>query len=730
MLRAFTQLRTTDQWLRCDHVSTTVDEDGVVTLAWTPEPVADGDRSSPPWGAGLAVDSACRIYHSLPNDGRILVYRGVLDGDPQPPTDLLEPLATLDHGDFAPHGGGAPRFIPRAMVVDHDDHLFVVDAASATVAIIDIFARSIVRRVQFEGGAIPRDVALDGDRVLVLTDGAIPLWILDGSRPPRPLLDALDEPFTRPAAWVRPSRLAVRDSDAIFVLDEAGAAGATVYEVRTGASQAEPYATDVAIREGDQLVVARGPGEDFVVRTADERLRLVAAPLRARAYDGLGIIVIDDVVYFFSDKGIRRAINAPVRYDRRGRLTSFLLDAKAHQTQWGRLFIDACVPPGTTLSVACITLDELPDTGPFAPRRAPPGLAADVAALRAPELSPPMPLAELVPPDHEALPQRLHRRAVGAEQPWATTPEGYETYEAPIDAPPGRYLWLVIELTGNGRRSPQVRHVRAEHPSHDLLKRLPKVFSRDAMSRDFLRRYLAMFEGHLYELQMRAAFREVLLDPSATPKEALAWLAGFVGLMLDDRLDTEAKRVLVEEATRLFRFRGTPAMLQRLLEIAIGVEPRIIERYRLRGVGGAWLGGTDDRLSTSVVGVGLRVGGRVGQPGSHRLEDAPADAFKLHAHRFVVVVPTALDGERRALVEDLIRIHRPAHTLFELCTVSQGMRVGVGLHVGMTSLVGHSSGFAPMTVGQTTLGRDGVLGRPRVMLRVGGDAVGDNTRIG
>lgn len=720
MLRSFRQLRTTDQWLRCDHLSTTVDEHGVVTLDWRPEPDRDGERDGPPWGAGLAIDSACRIYRSIPDEGRIVVYRDALDDPSSTPTELLTPDEPVEHGDFTSRGRAPPSFVPRSMIVDDDDRLYVVDDAADEVVVVDLVARRAVRRIRFDGRR-PRDLDTDGRSVFVLVDGAPLVYVLTSTREAR----ALD---LRPLPLVRPSRIASRDGRH-FVLDEAGTAAAMIWDLTSGASLTVPFATDLAVRD-DELVVARGPGEDFVVLTADERLRLVAAPLRARGYDGLGILVVGDEVYFFGAKGLRRAIVAPVRYDRRGRTTSFVLDAEAHQTQWGRLFVDACIPYGTEVAVRCLSLDELPDDGPWAPRRAPPALAADVARLRAPELSPTMPPATLLPPDEERLAARLHRRAAGTELPWAVTPEGYETYEAPIDAPPGRYLWVLLELVGNGRRSPRVRHVRAELPSHDLLKRLPRIYSRDSKSADFLRRYLAMFEGHLYELEVKAAFRDVLLDPSATPEEALPWLAGFVGMVLDDRLTTEAKRTLVEEATELFRFRGTVKMLVRLLTIAIGIAPTIVERYRLRGVGGAWLGAEDDLRATSVVGVGLRVGGRVGVPGSSALDDAPADAFRVHAHRFVVVVPMALDGERRALVEGLIRIHRPAHTLFELCTVSQGMRVGVGLHVGMTSLIGHGSGYAPFTVGQTTLGRDGVLGSPRPSVRVGGDHLGANTRLG
>ena len=43
---------------------------------------------------------------------------------------------------------------------------------------------------------------------------------------------------------------------------------------------------------------------------------------------------------------------------------------------------------------------------------------------------------------------------------------------------PGRYLWVVLDLTGTTARTPQVRALRIEHPGHRLLSYLPRAWSR------------------------------------------------------------------------------------------------------------------------------------------------------------------------------------------------------------------------------------------------------------
>src|SRR4029077_17646814 len=97
------------------------------------------------------------------------------------------------------------------------------------------------------------------------------------------------------------------------------------------------------------------------------------------------------------------------------------------------------------------------------------------------------------------------------------------------------YLWVFLGLGGNGRFTPRIRALRAEYPSHDLLRRLPRVYSREPVAASFLRRTLATLEGVLGQLELGSDLRQALVEPAATPPESLPWLAGFLGLALDGR---------------------------------------------------------------------------------------------------------------------------------------------------------------------------------------------------
>jgi len=58
---------------------------------------------------------------------------------------------------------------------------------------------------------------------------------------------------------------------------------------------------------------------------------------------------------------------------------------------------------------------------------------------------------------------------------------------------PGRYLWLKLELRGNGRATPELSAVTIEFPRISLRRYLPAVFGVEAVSADFTDRFLSLF---------------------------------------------------------------------------------------------------------------------------------------------------------------------------------------------------------------------------------------------
>jgi phage tail-like protein len=733
--RPFALLTTRDQWARASHDGTEIDaEGGGVELARLPLE-GDAEPGAAAGPAGLAFDSNCRLYRSIPAEGRVerQLWRaddplGIETADSEP-IDLLEG-PPLPAGPFAPADeASGPLRSPQGLAVGQNDCFFVAETGASRVLVYDLFDQRLLRRVAL--AAPPLDLAAKGDAVLcLLADGTL---LRLGART-EPVELALSRPRNADAAAdAEPRRIAVSPHGLVVVLfvDATGTgwvapqSGGLLFPPIDGATDLEFVVEDTL----DVLVVARLPGQSFVRLRIDGAAVIGDAPLKARGYDGSGIVrTPDGDIAFWTDRGLRNAVVARARFVDSGRLTTFRLDSGEYHTYWGRVFLDACIPSGCDIRITCATADDVSDE-PSIARIPPPNLDAPIVR---PDLSPPMPPHSLkAPADVDGFP--LHRRETGRELPWARFAAGdaFETYEAPVLADPGRYLWVTLDLRGTGRTSPQVRSLRAEHPSHDLLRRLPKTFSRDERVASFLLRYLSLFDGTLVDLEGRADARDILLDPYATPEEMLPWLASFLGLALDERWPTAARRQLIDEIPVLWRERGTVAGLSRFLELYLGRAPVLVEHYRLRGLGGALL--TDEQSSLyagAVVGTNLRVGGAVGSPGDEPLSGDAASSFATYAHRFTVLVPGMLDADGMDVVRDVLEAQRPAHTVVEICTVASGMRVGVGLHVGLLAVIGRTGGFRTLQLGASRVGHQGIVGRPAPGATLGTDSLAKGMRVG
>ena len=760
--RTFAPIATNDQWLRCAHTGTALDAvaEEVVLASSDPGgvtwPIAEGPvpRFEP---AGLAFDPRGCLYHGDPERAQAqrVAWRpvdlsvtgaghlpavGLLAGTAEPPAGTTGQFHAA-----AAAAGLAPR--PVALAADPDEHLFVLDGASGLIHVLDLADGHLVRTIEL--ALTPVDLAADGRTIVVATaDRACPL--VEVTALGLPAITQVPENVIGVLAGLpgaaAPARVAVGPHGERWLLlrDPAGADAwaVPVADERRTAALNVAGATDIELDGQSRLVVA-GPAGALLRRfTFAAEVDTEDAPLRARRFDGRGIVRTPDggIGFWMSGvptgvSGFRLAVAARRRYAPAGRVDGFRLDGGAYQQQWGRCFVEACIPEGTDVRLAFVTADDEPDPlepeGPSIPRTLPANVEADVTPV--PPAVPPLVaqgrLADLA--DTWA----LHRRGTGSELPWVgrDAADRFEVYEVPVQAPPGRYLWVRLELTGTTAATPRIRAVRVEVPGHDLLQRLPRAYRSDPDAASFLHRYLGMADGLLTEMQARSARRDLMLDPHGAPTEVLPWLASLVGLTLDERWPEASRRTMLAEAVCLFRRRGTIAGLRRMLEIYLGTRVVIVEAFRFRGVesalggGGGAAGGEPRGAAAAVVGFGLRVGGEPGDgepPAGH-----VADAYQTHAHRFTVLVPRDLDTDQLATVQSLLDLHRPAHTLVDVCTVGRGMRVGIGLHLAVSTLVGPSAGFHEAVVGEATLGPGTVVGRPRAGVRPGGSHLGTDTVV-
>ncbi len=108
---------------------------------------------------------------------------------------------------------------------------------------------------------------------------------------------------------------------------------------------------------------------------------------------------------------------------------------------------------------------------------------------------------------------------------------------------------------------------------HPLGPTLPAIYQDD----DMVQRLLDGLDAVIAPVYSTLDNFDTYLDPALTPEDFLDWLAGWVGMAIDQRWDEARRRTAVARAVELYRMRGTAAGLAAQVEIQTGGKVEIGE---------------------------------------------------------------------------------------------------------------------------------------------------------
>jgi hypothetical protein len=425
------------------------------------------------------------------------------------------------------------------------------------------------------------------------------------------------------------------------------------------------------------------------------------------------------------------APSQPKLYATNGKWLSKELDSKIPRCQWHRIELEiGDLPPGSRIEVSTCAGDQIRD---------PEEILDDQWDLSFSTTGPSQ------PPDR-------------------SQPPGLQ--ESLIQSREGQYLWVRIQLLGDGYGSPSIRCIRAHYPRESYLDFLPAVYSADEESRRFLERFLSIFQADWDALEKQIDEIAAYFDPKAVPAgEFLAYLASWLALPLEGSWNDEQKRQMLKaliavipspsetgcqasaakkrancRAPALYRQRGLVEGLRGYLRAYLrnmsGLSdqdqlgfPQIVEGFRERQrfllsvPGTAELDRAMPLWSKSVVGrLQLGVFSREGEVRLVSTGDPERDYFHEFAHRFRVFVPAAWvrSEEDEMMIRRAIELEKPAHTAYDLCLVKALFRVGLQATIGIDTIVGAHPAMRlssaehddqPASGRSPRLGFDTVLGR-------------------
>lgn len=148
---------------------------------------------------------------------------------------------------------------------------------------------------------------------------------------------------------------------------------------------------------------------------------------------------------------------------------------------------------------------------------------------------------------------------------------------APAYQPPAAAVPLpVVEeepaMPDRARRPTYPAPVPPEGPSR-YVRDLPGIYQEN----EFLSRMLLIFEAIWEPIEQRQDQFPMYFSPRTCPAAFVPWLASWLHLTLDAHWPEPRQRALLAEAMDLYRWRGTPYGLVRMIEVCTGLTPIISE---------------------------------------------------------------------------------------------------------------------------------------------------------
>jgi phage tail-like protein len=252
--------------------------------------------------------------------------------------------------------------------------------------------------------------------------------------------------------------------------------------------------------------------------------------------------------------------------------------------------------------------------------------------------------------------------------------------DALIGSPAGRYLWLRLELIGSPTHTPTVRSLRVDFPRLSYLRYLPAVYQEDARSREFLERFLALFETFFADLEDQIDRIVRYFDADAVTGDFLRWLASWLAIAADESWSEEQLRALLHRAPTLYKQRGTRAGIAAMLTLYTGDEPLLIEQFQLNCVAGG-----DPQLQALL----------------YRLYGRDPYCF------CVLLKPRAVTTEsQRLAVQRLVEAEKPAHTCAGLLVLEPWVFLDMHTYLGVNTYLSQPS---PRLDSGAAIPRDSVL---------------------
>jgi len=359
--------------------------------------------------------------------------------------------------------------------------------------------------------------------------------------------------------WVRPigkeARIATAEKDYLYVVDlkekkvyktgRQGESGKINLVDEAGSAYPLEAPTDIASdREGNFYILEGQKRKILKFNPNSQLVQAVSIPFKEEVqYLSLAVESSDNIFLGFQDKtpkgtekktaetsGVVR-LSKDIKYAAVGTYTSKVFDSTIAGCQWHRVVMQAEIPANTRIMLSYSAADYQPGIdGPFIPE-------------------------PLVNPT-----------------------------DTLVNKAYGRYIRFKIELSSDETCSaaPLINSFKVYFPRLTYLRYLPGPFQEDEKKREFLERFLSLFETFMSYSEQQIDNFTKYLDSAAVPEKFLSWLSSWLAIAQDENWPMGKKRLLLQQAPGLYKRRGTPRALSQIIELFYDVAPIIIEPFQFK----------------------------------------------------------------------------------------------------------------------------------------------------
>lgn len=546
------------------------------------------------------------------------------------------------------------EFTPVDLVVGAEGELYALDGENKTVLKFDAAGRRVGLFGQTAlAQGVPRHLALSADGYLyVLDPEAMRVWKFNAVKNGELVSDDLIKFSELIAAQKLPEKF----QPASFAVDSHG-------DLYVGERRA------VASTEEDDRFIRRFDAEGNYLGEAGE--------FRGSAL----LLALDDedwiYVYGAEVEGPKISVLTPtLRYTRiagmslvKGRYFSRSLDSAEEGTEWHKFVLDADIPANTQVLISYRASDDKQVTVK--------GSTANLDRF--------IEEASSLGED-----ERAERAADLDALDWSVP--AVNAADALVVKGVGRYLWLRVDLIGGEERAPSIGSLRLDFPRDTYLRYLPSVYQEDEQSRDFLERFLSLFETFFAgtESSISHLARYFDVDSSQASGDFLRWLATWLSITEDKSWSEEQLRELVRRAPVLYKQRGTREGLEAMIEIFTGERPLVVEHFQTVACA---LSTVAQR--TTDAGAGQRV---------QSLEEIYRNLYGTDPYCFCVLlkpyrtetkderkVVRRLKEEERKAVRRILDAEKPAHTCAGLLALQPWIHLDLHTYLGVNTYLSQPS---------------------------------------